>query len=207
MNPFKSFFKKVIRSFFFLPTGNGRKDRSWLERVKTPSFQKGIIGIGTALILAFLLSPSFQFRIKGYKVGDVATKEVKSVYDLLVEDVTSTQEKRLEAERWVLSIYDYDPTVLTDMENRIRSISEVSSTPQELEKGSGQDPSLGNDLDSSLRSYLSQKEWQILERKSPVPPGRSDPELLSPLLQGSSTIKIFLTRMRKMGSDPQHSDS
>ena len=153
MNTSGTFLNKVLRSFFSHPTGSGRKDRSWLEGVKTPSFQKWIIGIGTAFILGFLLSPSFQFRIKEYKVGDVASKEVKSAYDLLVEDATSTQEKRLEAERWVLSIYDYDPTVLTDMENRIRSIFGVSSTPQPLEKGSGQDPSLKNDLDSSLRSY------------------------------------------------------
>lgn len=120
MNLSGTFLNKVIRSFFFHPTGNGRKDRSWLEKVKTPSFQKVIIGIGTALILAFLLSPSFQFRIKKYTVGDVATKEVKSAYDLLVEDVTSTQEKRLEAERWVFSVYDYDPAVLADTENRVR---------------------------------------------------------------------------------------
>jgi len=36
--------------------------------------------------------------------------------DLLVEDEKSTQEKRAEAERSVLSIYDFDPAVLSDSE-------------------------------------------------------------------------------------------
>jgi hypothetical protein len=183
MNLSGTFLNKVIRSLFFHPTGNGRKDRSWLEKVKTPSFQKVIIGIGTALILAFLLSPSFQFRIKEYTVGDVATKEVKSAYDLLVEDVTSTQEKRLEAERWVFSVYDYDPAVLADTENRVRSLVRSLSVQQELEKGPGQGPPLENDLDSSLRSYLSQKEWQILEKENSNPSlGEAILKLLSPPL-------------------------
>ena len=64
-------------------------------------------------LLSLLLSPSLQLlRVKDYNVGDIATKEIKSNQDLLVEDEKLTQEKRIEAERSVLSVYDYDPSVL-----------------------------------------------------------------------------------------------
>ena len=97
------------------------RDDSWLERAQTPTYQKWLIGIGTALILTLLLSPSIQSRLKEYKVGDIATKDIRSTQELLAEDVASTHEKRLEAEKAVLSIYDYDPAVLADVENRIQS--------------------------------------------------------------------------------------
>ena len=120
----KNAIKKFILDLPFLRTSNGLRDRSWLERIKAPSYQKWFIGIGIAIILTLLLSPSLTLRLKEYKVGDVATKEIKSNQDLLVEDEKSTQEKRVEAERSVLSIYDYDPAVLSDSENRVRSTFE-----------------------------------------------------------------------------------
>ena len=95
MNPY---FKKWIRFFSTSKTISGLRDPSWLERIKTPNYQKWIIGIATALAITLFLSPSFHLRFKEYTVGDIATKEVKSVQDLLVEDEKSTQEKRAEAE-------------------------------------------------------------------------------------------------------------
>ena len=116
--------RKFLSYFPFLKTSNGLRDRSWLERIKTPAHQKWFIGIGTAILLTLLLSPSLTLRLKEYKAGDIATKEIKSNRDLLVEDEKSTQEKRAEAERSVLSIYDYDPPVLTDSEKRCGSTFE-----------------------------------------------------------------------------------
>ncbi len=74
----KTSIKKFILDLPFLRTTNGLRDRSWLERIKTPSYQKWFIGIGIAILLTLLLSPSLTLHLKEYKVGDIATKEVKS---------------------------------------------------------------------------------------------------------------------------------
>ncbi|MEW6374447.1 MAG: HDIG domain-containing metalloprotein [Thermodesulfobacteriota bacterium] len=178
-------FKKLIRRFSPFKTLNGPRDRSWLERMKTSSYPKWFIGIGTALIITFLLSPSLQLPFREYKVGDIAQKEIKSTQDLLVEDEKSTQEKRIEAERSTLSVYDYDLSVLTDAENRIHSTFEsLSNTFQKVEKGTDQKAERKKEWESSLRLPLTQGEWTILERERFNPSlGEAALKLITPVLK------------------------
>ena len=142
------------------------KGRSWLEKIKTPSFQKWAIAIGTTLILTLLLSPNLQLPPKQYTIGDIATKEIKSTQDLLVEDEKSTQEKRLEAYKSVLSVYDYDPGVLRNAEGRIRSTLKLwPSSFQRGEKGNDLNAKRRKIWESSLSIPLNQKEWSLLEKE------------------------------------------
>src|SRR3989304_2821068 len=158
--------KKFILDLPFLRTTTDLRDRSWLERMKTPSYHKWFIGVGIAVLLTLLLSPSLTLHLKEYKVGDIATKEVRSTQDLLVEDEKSTQEKRAEAERSVLSIYDFDPAVLSDSENRVRSTFEsLAASFQKREKGVDQSALRKREWDASMRLPLAQKEWQVLEKE------------------------------------------
>ena len=180
----KTSIKKFILDLPFLRTTNDLRDRSWLERIKTPSYQKWFIGIGIAILLALLLSPSLTLHVKEYKVGDIATKEVRSAQDLLIEDEKSTQEKRAEAERSVLSIYDFDPAVLTDCENRVRSVFEsLAASFQKREKGVDQSALRKKEWDSTLRLPLTQKEWQVLERERFNPAiGEAALKIIAPVL-------------------------
>jgi putative nucleotidyltransferase with HDIG domain len=181
----KASVKKFILDLPFLKTSNGLRDRSWLERIKTPSYPKWFIGIGITLLLTLLLSPSLTLRLKEYRVGDIATKEIKSTQELLVEDEKSTQEKRAEAERSVLSIYDYDPAVLSEFENRIRStFASLAASFQKVEKGVEQNALRKKEWDSSLRVPLSQREWQILEKERFNPAvGEAALKLIAPILK------------------------
>jgi putative nucleotidyltransferase with HDIG domain len=181
----KAFFKKIILNLPFLKSTNGLRDRSWLEKIKTPSYQRWFIGIGIAILLTLLLSPGLAFRLKEYKVGDIATKEIKSSQDLLVEDEKSTQEKRAEAVRSVLSIYDYDPAVLGDAENRVRSTFEsLAASFHKGEKGVEQNALRKKEWDSSLRVPLSQREWKILEKERFNPAiGETALKLIAPILE------------------------
>ena len=138
-----------------------RKPVSWAERIKSPQVRKWMICVGTALVLTLFLSPSLQLRIKSYRVGDIATKELRSPFDLLVEDHRSTEEKRRGAEGTVLPVYDYDPVVLADAERLIRSTfpsSKVSPKDGTPESRSDQES------ESSLRPLLTSREWRTLER-------------------------------------------
>ncbi|MCJ7784511.1 MAG: hypothetical protein MUP41_11310, partial [Desulfobacterales bacterium] len=181
----KTSIKKFILDLPFLRTTNDLRDRSWLERIKTPSYQKWFIGIGIAILLTLLLSPSLTPHLKEYKVGDIATKEVRSMQDLLVEDEKSTQEKRAEGERSVLSIYDYDPAVLTDSENRVRATFEsLAASFQKREKGVDQSALRKKEWDSSMRLPLTQKEWQVLEKEHFNPAiGEAALKIIAPVLK------------------------
>jgi putative nucleotidyltransferase with HDIG domain len=162
----KPLIKKFLSYFPFIKTTEVLRHRLWMERIRTPSYQKWFIGIGMAIILALLLSPTLQLPLKEYKVGDIATKEIKSTQDLLVEDEKSTQEKRIEAERSILSVYDYDPAVLSDAENRIRSTFEsLANSFGRLERGIDQNAQRKKEWESSLRIPLTQREWYILVRE------------------------------------------
>jgi putative nucleotidyltransferase with HDIG domain len=173
----EGFFKKLAHNLLSLQKTPGLRDHSWLEGIKTSSCQKWLIGIGTALILTLLLSPALRLHIKEYKVGDVATKDIKSTQDLLVKDEKSTQEKRAQAERAVLPVYDYDPSLLKEAESFVTSL-------QRMEKGNDQNAKRKTELESSFRLSFTQREWHILEKE------RSHPtleeavlKLLSPLMK------------------------
>src|SRR4030066_1577837 len=177
--------KKFILGLPFLKTPSGLRDRSWLERIKTPTYQKWFIGLGIAILLTLLLSPGLTLRLKEYQAGDLATREIKSTQDLLVEDEKSTQEKRTEAERSVLSIYDYDPAVLSESENRIRStFKSLAASFKKDEKGVDQTALRKKEWDSSLRLPLTQREWQILEKERFNPAiGEAALKLIAPILK------------------------
>ena len=180
----KSSIKKFLSHIPFIKQPNGMRDRSWLERIKTTTFQKWAIGIATAILLTLILSPTLQLPIKDYRVGDIATKEIKSSQDLLVEDEKSTQEKRVDAEKSILSVYDYDPAVLAESENRIRStFQSLSSSFRKGEKRSEQNSLRRKEWENALHIQLSQTEWQILEKKRFNPSvGESALNLLAPVL-------------------------
>jgi putative nucleotidyltransferase with HDIG domain len=144
-----------------------------MRKIKDPGHQKWFIGIGTSILLTLLLSPSLQLPLKRYSVGDIATKEVKSTQDLLVEDQRSTHEKRSEAERSVFPVYDYDPGILIDAENRLQTA--FTSPAPSVKKA---------DWESSFRFTLSQREWQVLEREKFNPfIGEASLRLIAPLLR------------------------
>ena len=162
MNPH---LKKWIGFFSTSKTISGLRDPSWLVRMKTPNYQKWIIGIVTALVITLVLSPSFHLGFKEVHVGDIATKEVKSAQDLLVEDEKSTGEKRAEAERSVLSVYDFDPSVLADAEARIRSAFQKGAPPPKGEKGLDKSINPRNEIETTLRLSFTSSEWGLLEKK------------------------------------------
>jgi cyclic-di-AMP phosphodiesterase PgpH len=162
----KPFIKKFLHRFSSSKVAGGTQTHGWVERIKSSSLQKWAIGIGTTLVLASLLAPTLKLPLKEYRIGDIAKKEVKCSQDLLVEDERSTQEKREEAEKGVLSFYDFDPGVLRNAESRIRSAFELlSASVQRGEKGNEQIAKRRKIWEASLSVPLHQREWLLLERE------------------------------------------
>ena len=69
-----------------------------------------MILIGLSIIISLLLFPKFLVRPHQYVLGDVADHDIKATRDFLVENEALTEEKRQEAVKKVLSVYDFDPT-------------------------------------------------------------------------------------------------
>jgi membrane-associated HD superfamily phosphohydrolase len=78
-------------------------------RIK-PEYRKWMILIGLSIITSLLLFPNILVRPHQYALGDVADHDIKATRDFLVENEALTEEKRQEAVRKVLSVYDFDPT-------------------------------------------------------------------------------------------------
>jgi putative nucleotidyltransferase with HDIG domain len=154
--------KKLIKKLFYylnlFKTKNEKKNLLLAKKLKSKYYKKWLIGLGTAFIITILLSPNLQQGLKEYQLGDIATKDIKSTQDLLVEDERSTLEKRIEAEKLVFSIYDYDPTPQLEAESFIKSLIKSSEGIQEINK-------IRKQWEPNFHIPLSQKEWNILEKE------------------------------------------
>jgi len=80
--------------------------------VRKTQFQGWAIIVVLNIILAVLLAPDVHFFQPDYKVGSIATRDVKADHDFLVEDRVSMEQKRFEAVKNIQSVYDYDMDIL-----------------------------------------------------------------------------------------------
>lgn len=80
------------------------------KRGLNPKTATWIILIGLSIIVSVLLFPNILVRTPRYTLGDVADRDVKATRDFLVENEKLTEEKRQDAVRAVLPVYDFDPT-------------------------------------------------------------------------------------------------
>ena len=93
---------------------NGEKKANWLGA----EAKKWYILISLSVVISILLFPNILTRPKIYKLGDVADMSVKASHEFLIENNELTAQKRQDAVRSVLSVYDFDPTA-TNLVSRI----------------------------------------------------------------------------------------
>ncbi|MDX9708368.1 MAG: HDIG domain-containing protein [Trichloromonas sp.] len=70
--------------------------------------QRYLMLILLALFLTLIIVPKGGFIPDYYSPGDIVTRDVKAPRDLLIPDLTLTENKRVEAEGGVKPLYDYD---------------------------------------------------------------------------------------------------
>jgi membrane-associated HD superfamily phosphohydrolase len=74
--------------------------------LKNSTFQRWANGIILCLILALILAPEIHFSTPKFKLGMIATKDVKADRDFLVEDQKSTEDKKNDAAENIKPVYD-----------------------------------------------------------------------------------------------------
>ena len=94
---------------------------------------------GVTIIFTILLYPSLVVKKHSYKLGDVATKDIKAKKDFLIEDEDATETSRIQALENVQTVYDHDVTLSGKMNRQIeaafvdlQTIFEASKTQDPL---------------------------------------------------------------------------
>jgi putative nucleotidyltransferase with HDIG domain len=78
------------------------------EFARSTDFQRWSIIILLNILLALLITPNIQISQPDYKIGSIATRDVRADRDFLVEDRMAIEQKRIEVIKNIQSVYDYD---------------------------------------------------------------------------------------------------
>ena len=175
-------------------TTNGKKRKKEKSRRSSPIWLKHLLRLlnedrqrNLAMLLLALCLASFAvFKGGGvpshYSPGDVATRDIKAPRDLLVAEKNLTEKKRLEAERAVLPLYDFDPQVGKNIALRLKEalliLDREKSAPEEENAASA------GSLDV-LEIPLSEAE--LVHLRDSLPPGKGFEPLQKLFVQGYQT--------------------
>ncbi len=129
-----------------------------------PTVQRWMIGVTSTIILALLLSPAIQMPSEHYQIGDVASANIKSTQDFLVEDENATLTKRIEAEMAVSSVFDYDPSILQKAMGKIRVSLSLMREYTERDEVRGREEERRKELEELLGVTFTPREFDALAR-------------------------------------------
>jgi putative nucleotidyltransferase with HDIG domain len=130
--------------------------RPFLRFFKMPSVQRWLLLIVASLFIAAFLSQTLEEVPPLYRLGDVAQKDVRTDRDLLVQDKSATEEKRENAARKVLPVYDYTPTIMPEIEGIIDSVFSVL-------KRRGAEKTQKEEVEHILGFELTPREFLVLK--------------------------------------------
>ena len=102
------------------------------------------------LTFTFFLNPTLFVKQHSYKLGDVAKRDVKAPKDFYIEDTVATEANRKQAMDSVLTVYDYDTALLSDITARVyHGFKELRTilTPEELPAVPAPEAPIDDDID------------------------------------------------------------
>ena len=130
--------------------------------------------VGVTIIFTILLYPNLVVKKHSYKLGDVATKDIKATKDFLIEDEDATEAGRRQAVENVHTVYDHDVTLSAKINQNIqaafddlRAIIEVSKK-ENKQKTPENSSSGGIEKKISIHNLIWQKKSDF-EEKTGIP--------------------------------------
>ena len=143
---------------------------------KNLKVQRMAILIVAAMLLSVLLTPAINFSPPHFKVGSIAPKDVKADRDFLVEDRTSTEQKKRESVERTRSVYDYDvtyaakfipaiPTSFSKMRIACANLENARLADIQALSGNKTFNAAKMDFENTLGIKLSEQELKILLRE------------------------------------------
>ncbi len=99
----------------------GRLEQWWTTLTGGLSLRQVLIGVGTALIIAFAVL-GYQFRrVPDYEQGAIAESDITAPHDFTVMDVPATERKQQESLAAVPAVFDLDLGINSRLEATLRS--------------------------------------------------------------------------------------
>lgn len=102
-------------------------------KVNTDPLIRWVLLIVVTAIFTFILYPSLAIKRHVYQLGDVAERNVKATEDFFIEDKSATEAKRREAVAAILTVYDHDKNMLSQLTSRTNrafaTLNAVFNTP------------------------------------------------------------------------------
>lgn len=71
------------------------------------------------MIFVVILYPGLGTKKYIYQVGDIAKRDIKAREDFFVEDTAATETKRLQAAEKILTVYDHQPNLLSQINKKV----------------------------------------------------------------------------------------
>ncbi|MCJ7545383.1 MAG: HDIG domain-containing protein [Deltaproteobacteria bacterium] len=139
--------------------------------------QRWLLLIVASLFIAAFLSQTLEEVPPLYRLGDVAQKDLRTDRDLLVRDKGATEKKMEDAAHKVLPVYDYEPSILPEIEGIIDSAFSVlrRRSAEKTQKGEVEHI-LGFEL--TPREFLVLKAYRFNEKLIKLAE-----DLIAPLMQ------------------------
>ena len=99
----------------------GRLEQWWSAWAQGLTFKQVLIGVGTALIVAFLVLGYDFRRIPDYELGAIAGRDIVAPHDFTVLDEAATEQKSEESLATVPAVFDLDIAINSRLELTLRS--------------------------------------------------------------------------------------
>ena len=95
----------------------------------SPLLQRVLLLAAFSLVLGILVTPHYIVLPVHYQVGDVAEHDIKAARDFPVTDEAATQQKREEAARNSLTVYDLDEETVQHLRRRLETAFTMMRAP------------------------------------------------------------------------------
>ncbi len=143
---------------FYLFRKLNEKHSVSIKFLRNVTFQRWAIALLLTVGLTFILAPDFFESRPQYRHGEIAQENIKADRDFLVEDATSTLQKKNEATLNVRTVYDFDPEMDVVLQTRLQNFIETAAQ----QEGSPDKKALENTLDVTL----SNEEFSFITRNA-----------------------------------------
>jgi membrane-associated HD superfamily phosphohydrolase len=136
------------------------KSLSFFNRIDIHKHLHWMLMVLVLMIFLAILYPSLGTKKYIYQVGDVAKRDIKAHEDFFVEDITATENKRLDAIENVLTVYDYQPKLSPQITQKVKKAFEslrnvyIYTIPKPLEPLSSIENSKNTALDGSNKKAI-----------------------------------------------------
>ena len=97
----------------------GRKKTRRSFNIQTDPSIKWLLLLMVMTVFVVLLYPNLVVRHHQYQIGDIAERDIKAPQDFFIEDKAATEASRQQAMDQVLTVYDHDPRIMRQIEERV----------------------------------------------------------------------------------------